>query len=47
MFCLGNMHFSMLLTKFILNNFQYFALLYNEYLNFIFNVGKLAEVQNL
>ena len=24
-FCLGNIHFSMLLTKFILNNFQYFA----------------------
>ena len=41
------MHFSMLLTKFILNNFQFFALPYKEHLNFIFNVSKLAEVQNL
>ena len=37
----------MLLTKFILNNFKYFALAYKEHLNFIFNVCKLAEVQNL
>ena len=36
----------MLLTKFILKNFHYFAVPYNKYLNFIFNVSKLAVVQN-
>ena len=37
----------MLLTKFIFNNFQYFALPYKEHLKFIFDARKLALVQNL